>query len=71
MEEFVKIAGTLLGIIVAAIIIGLVFSYFIMVLWNACLVPAVTGVNEIGFLQAWGLSALLTLLLPRVHSYSK
>lgn len=71
MEKFVEIAGTLLGVIVAAIVIGLVFSYFIMILWNVCLVPAVTGINEIGLVQAWGLSALFTLLLPRVHSYSK
>lgn len=57
----VGIGGTL-GVVAACIAFGLIAGYFIMLLWNACLVPAVTGVNEISFLQAWGLYTLCILL---------
>ena len=31
-------------------------------LWNGCLVPAVDGVKQIGWLQAWGLQFLINML---------
>jgi hypothetical protein len=34
-----------------------------MWLWNGCLVAAITGVKEIGWLQAWGLMILVNLFL--------
>jgi hypothetical protein len=33
-----------------------------MMLWNGCLVGAVDGVQEIGWLQAWGLQFLFNIL---------
>jgi hypothetical protein len=33
-----------------------------MLLWNGCLVPAVDGVKQIGWLQAWGLQLLINML---------
>ena len=62
VSKIVVGAGGTLGLLAVPIVFGLIFSYFIMLLWNACLVPAVQGVNEIGFLQAWGLSILSVLL---------
>ena len=56
MELFNKIVG----VIVLAIILGLILSLPIYLLWNSCLVPAVDGVHEIGWLQAWGLNILCT-----------
>lgn len=38
--------------------LGLILSLPVMLLWNACLVPAVSGLNEIGWLQAWGILIL-------------
>jgi hypothetical protein len=64
-------AGSLLGIVTVVAAFGLIFSYFVMLLWNGCLVPAVNGVNEIGVLQAWGLSIMFALLMPRVSHSSK
>jgi hypothetical protein len=31
-------------------------------LWNDCLVPAVDGINQIGFLQALGINFLFSML---------
>lgn len=54
------------GVVFAAlaIILGLsfIFSLPIMLLWNGCLVPAVTGLSEISWLQGWGISILSALL---------
>ncbi len=58
--------AAMIGLVVTmiAFLIGLSFllSFPVMLLWNGCLVPAVTGVSEIGWLQAWGLSILLGML---------
>lgn len=56
------------GAIFLALGIGLVFSYPIMLLWNNCAVPAISGFHEIGWLQAWGLSVLFTCLFKTTPS---
>jgi hypothetical protein len=53
-----KIVNVLLLAIVLAILLGALFALPVMWLWNACLVPAVSGISEIGFLQAWGIYVL-------------
>ena len=67
MELFNKIVG----VIVLAIILGLILSLPIYLLWNSCLVPAVDGVHEIGWLQAWGLNILCTGLFKSSVEYKK
>lgn len=37
-------------------------SLLVMFCWNMFLIPAVTGVNEIGFIQAMGLTGLAGIL---------
>lgn len=59
MKEVTNAFFLIVGIVV---VLGLLFSYPIMLLWNGCLVPAVDGVKEIGWLQAWGLMILFGLL---------
>lgn len=55
-------AGMLiLGAIIFGALVGLVFSLPVMLLWNGCLVPAITGVNDITWLQAWGLMILVNI----------
>lgn len=44
------------------VILGLIFSLPVMLLWNYCLVGAIAGVNEISWLQAWGILVLFGLL---------
>ena len=52
----------LVGTIAAYILVGLLLAFPVMLLWNACLVPAVPSILEIGWLQAWGLTILIGLL---------
>jgi hypothetical protein len=63
--------NTIVEVIAAlAILVGLsfLFSWPVMALWNECLVDAVSGVNEITWLQAWGLSVLCNLLFNKTIS---
>lgn len=53
---------TIVGIIVFIILAGLLVSLPVWLLWNVCLVGAISGVNEITWLQAWGLNVLFGLL---------
>ena len=44
------------------ILLGIILSFPIMLLWNYCLVPAVAGISEITWIQAWGLYVLFNIL---------
>jgi len=48
--------------VILVIVLGLVFSLPVMLLWNGCLVGAITGINEITWLQAWGIMVLFGIL---------
>ena len=52
----------IIGIVSFVVLLGLLFSLPVMLLWNGCLVGAVVGVNEISWLQAWGIMVLFGLL---------
>ena len=68
MELFNKIVG----MITLIVLLGLFLSLPIWLLWNSCLVPAVDGVHEIGWLQAWGLNILCTgLFKSKLESTKK
>ena len=58
-----KVVATILFVLLASLLFGLLLSFPMMLLWNACLVPAVSGVAEITWLQAWGLMFLARLIL--------
>ena len=55
-----EIINKIVGVIVIIVLLGLLLSLPIWVLWNACLVPAIDGVHEITWFQAWGLNILCT-----------
>jgi hypothetical protein len=57
MSELVTKIVAAISVIIA---LGLLLSLPIWLLWNSCLVPAINGVNEISWLQAWGLNILCT-----------
>ncbi len=46
----------------AAISLSFVMSYPAMLLWNGCVVGAISGVNPVGWLQMWGISILCSVL---------
>ena len=56
-----KALGILIGAITLIVAIGLIVSLPVMLLWNYCLVGAIAGINEITWLQAWGILVLFGL----------
>lgn len=53
------IVAKALGWIGVAVIVSFLLSYPLMLLWNLCLVPAVPGINTVGWGQMWGISLLI------------
>lgn len=67
----IKLASFFVGAIALIIIIGLIISFPVMLLWNGCLVGAIAGVNQISWLQAWGILVLCGLLFKTTVGSSK
>jgi hypothetical protein len=63
-----KIISTAIMLIVAVILISLLLSYPMMLLWNGCLVDAVTVLEPVSWLQMWGISVLIGLLTSQPSS---
>jgi hypothetical protein len=57
-----------IGAIVVLVVLGFILSYPAMLLWNSCLVPAVPALQQVSWLQMWGISILFALILPRASS---
>jgi len=65
-------------VVVGAVIVGLaglmLFSFLlswpVYMLWNGCLVDAITGVKEVTWLQAWGLNILTGIMFKSTVSKS-
>ena len=51
--------------------VSFVLSWPVYMLWNGCLVDAVDGVNEVTWLQGWGLSFLFSMLFKPNFNHSK
>jgi hypothetical protein len=51
-----------IGLLLVMVLLSFILAWPVMMLWNGCLVPAVEGVNQIGWLQAWGLQFLVNML---------
>lgn len=54
--------AAVLTVFLLAICISFLLAWPVMMLWNGCLVDAVTGVKEITWLQAWGLNILVGIM---------
>lgn len=52
----------LAGILCIVVCLSFLFSWPVYMLWNECLVDAVTIVKPVTWLQAWGISVLTSLL---------
>ena len=63
MEKLIVVVG---GIAVI-VFISFLLSWPVYMLWNGCLVGAVVGVNEVTWLQAWGITVLFGFLF-KSHS---
>jgi hypothetical protein len=71
MENLTKGLGLILGGIALIIFAAILLAWPVQLLWNGCLVPAVDGIHEIGFMQAMGLNFLFSILFKASTSYNK
>jgi len=62
MNQITSAVGAFVILVAGALFVAFLLAWPVMMLWNGCLVPAVDGVNQIGWLQAWGLQFLVTML---------
>lgn len=62
MKRSINIISTWIGALIAVALIAVFMSLPTQWLWNTCLVPAIDGVNPIGFWQALGLNVLASIL---------
>ena len=63
MNQITHYIGTFIIIVAGALFVSFLLAWPVMELWNGCLVPAVDGVKQIGWLQAWGLQFLVNMLV--------
>lgn len=61
------VIAAFLGALFAIVLLSFLFSYPLMLLWNMCLVPAVTTLKEVTMLQMWGISILFLFLFKSTN----
>jgi hypothetical protein len=71
MEKILIVVGAVFGGIVGILLLSFLLSWPVYMLWNGCLVGAVTGVNEVSWLQAWGLTVLCGFLFKTTANSKK
>jgi hypothetical protein len=60
-----NVTTTLVGVVgtmAFLLVISFLLSWPVYMLWNGCLVGAVSAINTITWLQAWGINVLCTIL---------
>ena len=62
MNQITSAVGAFIIVVAGALFVSFLLAWPVMLLWNGCLVPAVDGVKQIGWLQAWGLQFLINML---------
>jgi hypothetical protein len=62
MDKISGYLGAFVILVAGALFVSFLLAWPVMELWNGCLVPAVDGVKQIGWLQAWGLQFLINML---------
>ena len=68
MEKIIAAVVLAIGGVALIAVIGLLFSLPVMLLWNIALVPAISGIAKIGWLQAWGILILCNFLFKSTVS---
>ena len=69
-KVFIVVGAAIVGI-VGIVFLSFLLSWPVMWLWNNALVGAAVGVNQVSWLQAWGISVLFGLLFKSKVSTSK
>ena len=60
--DLTKAFVTVVSGILFLVFLSFLLSWPVYMLWNGCLVGAVNGVNEVTWLQAWGINFLCGIL---------
>ena len=70
LDKLIVGAGTTVIVLLIVVVLGLLLSFPLMLLWNGCLVPAVSGLSDITWMQAWGILIASNILFKNT-SYKK
>lgn len=62
---------TVIGGIVFLLCVSFLLSWPVFMLWNGCFVGAINGVNEVTWLQAWGLNILFGIMFSKSTTSKK
>lgn len=67
----IEILITVIGGVALLVFLSFLLSWPVYMLWNGCLVDAVSGAKEVTWLQAWGINLLAGFLFKTtVHKKS-
>jgi hypothetical protein len=58
-------------VLIGILVLSFLLSFPLMLLWNGCLVPAVSVLNEVGWLQMWGISVLIGVMFKNSDTAKK
>lgn len=61
----------IIGAIAFLVFISFLLSWPVYMLWNGCLVDAVTGIKEVTWMQAWGINILSGILFKTTVNNKK
>jgi riboflavin transporter FmnP len=62
MDKLVALFLGAIGLLGAMVFLSFLLSFPVYLLWNGCLIGAVSGVHEITWTQAWGINILCGFL---------
>ena len=71
MSNFITPILVVVGAIAFVLGLSFLLAWPVMLLWNGCLVDAVTVIKPIGWLQAWGITILIGFLFKTSVTTSK
>ena len=70
MEKVAVAIGAIVIGVAGIMALSFLLSWPVYMLWNGCLVDALTGVKEVTWLQAWGITILSGFLFKSTVSKS-
>jgi hypothetical protein len=70
LDKLIVGVGATVIVLLIVVGLGLLLSFPLMLLWNGCLVPAVSGLSDITWMQAWGILIASNILFKNT-SYKK
>jgi len=71
MKEIGSAVFVIVGFLAIVLVISFALSYPLMLLWNGCLVPACSGIQEVSWMQMWGIAVLVSVLFKSNSTTSK